>query len=66
MQNESNNNRQNTEQNTIDSILPKSCQSKSIHDLIAESCPKKEDGSYDVSNFDFNEAYKNLGFTKVI
>ena len=39
---------------------------KSVHDLVAETCPKKEDGSYDVSNFDFNKAYKELGLTKVV
>lgn len=66
MQNESNNNSLNTEQNTIDDVLPKSVQSKSIHDLIAESCAKKEDGSYDVSNFDFDNAYKSLGFKRAI
>ena len=39
---------------------------KSVFDMVEETCNKNENGSYDVSNFDFNKAYKELGFTKVI
>ena len=40
-------------------ILPKQ---KSVHDMVEATCPKLEDGSFDVSGFDFVKAFAERGF----